>query len=207
MTAPTQFELQIHQRLLDGDPVASSDLAEAYLPMLIERLRRRWPWLRDETRLYDAAADVLLAYAQHPARYDPAKASLLAYLTLAAHRDLQNALERDGRRGQSTVSLEDVVEGALNRNVAVSGSSNDPADVIVETLAAAELACWIREILPNALDRQLFQLMVEGERQTAAYSAVLGIEGLDVAEQRRIVKQHKDRITKRLQRRGEWLRE
>lgn len=207
MSAPTQFELHMHQRLLDGDSVAPSELVEAYLPVLMRRLRRRWRWLHDEALVYDAATDALLAYVQHPARYDPARGGLLAYLTMSAHRDLQNALKREAPHDQQVIWLGDVAQSPSDWNVVVSGPSSDPADLVAGSLAAAELARWVWEALPDPLDRQVFQLMAEGERQTAAFSAVLGIAGLDIAEQRRIVKRRKDRIIKRLQRRGEQLRE
>jgi hypothetical protein len=43
-------------------------------------------------------------------------------------------------------------------------------------------------------------LMLDGVRETSAYSAILGITGKPVAEQQRIVKQHKDRIRKLVRR-------
>ena len=55
----------------------------------------------------------------------------------------------------------------------------------------------------NDLDRRLIQLMLDGERSTGAFARVLGIENQSTEDQRRIVKQHKDRLKASLQRRQE----
>ena len=54
----------------------------------------------------------------------------------------------------------------------------------------------------TATEQAVFELMRTGERETAAYVPVLGIEHLPEAEQRREVKRVKERILKRLQRAG-----
>ena len=56
-------------------------------------------------------------------------------------------------------------------------------------------------------DRRLLQLLRAGERKTAVYAEVLGIQDRDAMEQRKIVKQHKDRLKKQLERLGVKLRE
>ncbi|MBI4497318.1 MAG: hypothetical protein HY689_05410 [Chloroflexi bacterium] len=206
MTAPTPFELQIHQRLRACDPVAPEDLAEAYLERLIRRLRARLrgPW--DDMALYDAATDALMDYIEGPSHYDPTRGSLLAYLTMSAWRDLQNAWAREDRRSGRTLPLDDVAQRGGDRNTLIE-EATDPAEVVAREWAAREWEQRLLQAFPDPLDRQLLQLIFEGERRTAAYSAVLGLERLDVAQQRRIVKRHKDRIKKRLQRWGEQFRE
>lgn len=56
-------------------------------------------------------------------------------------------------------------------------------------------------LLPDSSDRAVLRLRLEGERRVKAFSEVLGIAHLSAAEQRRIVKQTKDRIDKVIKRR------
>ncbi len=86
-----------HGRLVAGDRVASEELAGRVLGRLLKRLRRRWPKWAPTHVLYDAVVDVFLDYVDAPQRCDPARASLLGWLVLAAHRDVVNVY-RSGRK-------------------------------------------------------------------------------------------------------------
>lgn len=207
MAAPTQFELDLHQRLLDRDPVAPEEAVRFYLPQLVRLLRMRPPRVQDATLLEEAASETLFAFVERPSAYNPAKASLLGYLALAARRDLFNLLERERRQTGRMIWLEDVAQRGDIRNTLIAVEDGDPAAIVGANLATEEWVRWVREALPDPVDRTLFRLMAEGERETAVYSVVLGIEELPPTEQRKIVKRHKDRITKRLQRQGERRRE
>jgi hypothetical protein len=50
--------------------------------------------------------------------------------------------------------------------------------------------------LDSETDRQLLELKLSGERKTGAFAKILAITHLPMAEQKKIVKQHKDRIDK-----------
>jgi hypothetical protein len=52
----------------------------------------------------------------------------------------------------------------------------------------------------NQQDQALLRLMAEGERVTGKFAIVLGVTDLPIADQRRIVKQHKDRLKAQLKR-------
>ena len=52
------------------------------------------------------------------------------------------------------------------------------------------------QFLKSDIDRRLLELRLSGERKTSVFADVLAITDLPIAEQRRIVKQHKDRIDK-----------
>lgn len=47
---------------------------------------------------------------------------------------------------------------------------------------------------PTPLARELVVLILEGERGTDVFAAVLGIQGLDLERTARVVKQHKDQL-------------
>jgi RNA polymerase sigma-70 factor (ECF subfamily) len=203
------YARHLHQRLLQRDPVAPAELAEAFLEVLVRRVRARARSTQDDSLVYDAVVDALLAYVQEPAKFDPAKSSLLTYLTMSAYGDLRNALARERRRKKREVPLEDVEHRLSVGNSPVEAIE----DAILERYGISTpegrtvLLRRVSEEFPDPQDRRLLDLMLHDERKTAAYSAVLGIQGSSPEEQRQTVKRHKDRITKRLQRLRGKLRE
>ncbi|HXG36822.1 MAG TPA: sigma factor [Dehalococcoidia bacterium] len=199
---PTKdFGEEVHQRLLQGDPTAPAEVIIAYLEPLIRRLRRRFPDVADETIIHDAATDALFQYVQSPGRFDPTKSSLTSYLTMAARGDVLNALARERRRATRQVPLETVAEAALARNTLQESEDSS------ESMAASPLLQVILQEVSDPADRELLKMILTGERKTAPYARALGITDQSEAEQRKIVKRHKDRLKKRLRRLRVRLRE
>lgn len=205
MPLSKDFGEQVHQRLLEGDPTAPSEVILAYLGLLTRRLRQRFPDVRDETIVQDAATDALIQYVQSPRRFDPAKSGLASYLTMAARGDLLNALARERRRAARQVPLEAVAEAALPGNTLGEDESAGSAEE--DRMAASQLMHHVLQQVTDPRDREMLKLMLDGERKTTCYAGLLQIEDCSKAEQRRIVKRHKDRLKKRLQRLGVRLRE
>lgn len=205
---------ELHQRLVEGDPLAPPELVGAFSEELVRRVRARAQITNDDFIVYDAVTDALLAYAQQPTKYNPTKSGLLTYLTMSAYGDYLNMLARERRREKREVPLE-YVEHRLDagNNLIEDLLIEDVLDTVMERegiLTPEErirLLQQVSERFPDPQDRQLLNLMLLGERKTAAYSAVLGILDSDKDEQRRIVKRHKDRLSKRLKRLGEKLRD
>lgn len=199
---------QLHQRLLQGDPLAPAELVETFMEELVRRLRARARPLRDDDLILDASTDTLLAYAQQPTKFDPAKSSLLTYLTMSAYGDLLNMLAREYRKKKREIPLEDVEHSLSVGNNMVEEAEDEVLERYgISTIEKALLLRRVVEEFPDPVDRQLLNLMLSGERKTTAYSAVLGIQDSDRGEQKQIVKRHKDRLTKRLQRLGGKFRE
>jgi RNA polymerase sigma-70 factor (ECF subfamily) len=198
------YERELHERLLDGDLVASQELATAFLPAVVERLKRRFPRLEDESFIFDAAADAILSYAERPSQYDPQGLRLLSYLVMSADGDLKNTLQRHQRRTHREVPMRDV-------ELLLDARNSEGEEVYSEEHAAApevkEVGHRIREEIPDSVDQQLVDLMMQGERRTEAFARVLGITDMEVLQQRKLVKQHKDRLKKRLMRLGMRLHE
>jgi DNA-directed RNA polymerase specialized sigma24 family protein len=193
-----EYARQLHARLLELDPVAPAEFAEAFLDELVRRLEAKAGPSYEETLLHDAATDALVNYIQHPRKFNPRKSALLTYLTMAAYRDLLNMIAKEQRRRRHEVPLQDVEETLTGGNNIV-----EPEDQMFNNLPTAERAELLRavaQMFPDPRDQAFLELMADGERRTTIFSDVLGIQSLPVDEQRKIVKQHKDRITKRLQR-------
>jgi hypothetical protein len=198
------FERELHQRLLDGDLVAPQELAVAFLPAVIERLKQRFSRLDDDSLMLDAAADAILSYAERPFLYDPDRLRLLPYLVMSADGDLKNALRRQQRRAHRELPV-------ANVELLIDARNPEQDEARLNEYAAVpaveEIARRVREVVSDPVDQQLVDLMIQGERRTKAFARVLGITEMDIPQQRKIVKQHKDRLKKRLTRLGVSLRE
>lgn len=204
-TSP-DFARRIHERLLSGDPVASAELAQAYLDPLVRHLRFRHPEVRDEALLWDAATDAVLNYADNPSGFDPERLGLFGYLKMSSNGDLLNALEKERRRRASersanlkAVELEPGDGKELQRDEGIEsfekGSEQDKE-------RSREIMDRVYGALPDPTDQRILELMMDEVRETEAFAEVLGIRDRDETEQRKTVKRYKDRIKKRVQRLG-----
>lgn len=191
----------IHERLLAADPTAPAELAEVILGPLKQALVARNPRIGDQTLLDDAVADALIDYIKKPERFDPDKAGLFGYLEMAAQADLKNALAKRRRRRTWETPLDEVEVDTLRGKKEANGTD------IVDALEAERIRRLLDEHFTDPKDRQMVDLIIDKERSTQAFAAILGIEGLPVDEQRRQVKRHKDRIKKRLKQLGQRIRE
>jgi hypothetical protein len=63
-----------------------------------------------------------------------------------------------------------------------------------------ELATKLRQEITDPKDWKMLELMSDGVRDTSSYGEILGIEKLGPVEQRKLVKQNKDRLKKQLER-------
>lgn len=192
--------LDIYARLRDGDPVASSDLAVAYIEPLTAWLVRGERGA-DDHLCAQAAEDAILSLIRNPGSYDPARGALDVYLRMSARGDLRNALAAERRHSSRREKLEVIELTGSGRNPYQEES--DPAR-IVEREEDIEL---LRQVIsPDVVstftreEQWALDLMLQGERRTSAFAHVLNITHLPEVDQKREVKRAKDRIKRRLQR-------
>lgn len=191
---------EIHQRLGDGDPAASMLIAEKYLSGILDQLERRYPNLGDPALVEDAVHTAFINYFRRPDTYDPAKSSLRSFLFMAATGDLRNLLQQERRRQARQPVRMDVEDSEARAEYYMDHTTNpDRLDFDDSRLSDA-----IRNVLPDPIDQRMVMLMMDDERKTAVYAQVLGITALSRKEQEAVVKRHKDRIKKRLQRARIW---
>jgi hypothetical protein len=203
-TPDPQLLQEVHRRLLANDPTAPADLAQLVFDPLRERLRTIVPSLGDPTLIDDAVVEAVLGYAEHPTRFDPTKRDLFGYLIMSARGDANNAIAARKRRDQRERPL-DVVElpvGPRKRVSMAHALSSRVDDQVVSRLTSDRLVAQVQAAVETPQDAAVLQLMFDGERRTERFAAELGIEELPTAEQRRAVKQYKDRLKKRLERLG-----
>lgn len=198
-TSATAEDRALHQRLLARDAAASAELFDRYLTRLVcilERTESLAGARGDPTTFVDAATDALFDLVRRPDRYDPQQLRLLAYLRLAAHRDVVNALRGRGRRLAQ--------DGRFVRDVGLSGAAGkDICEApLEEGLQEEEIWSRIAAILPDATDQRIARLIVEGERRREVYAEILGISHLSAAERTGVVDRAKERVRIRLKRAG-----
>jgi RNA polymerase sigma-70 factor (ECF subfamily) len=186
----------IHQRLLSGDPTATAELAETVGSVVFEKLQRKYP-RQDPEMVRDAAWDAVRGYMGQPAKFDPSKRGLVGYLVMAAERDLLNALAKARRRRENLVDLVELVD--------VGGKKGQ--EQIEARMDADRIRPELERLFTDRADRAALEMMLEGERSTAAFVEVLGLGDLRPEDQRREVKRCKDRVKKALERLGQSLRE
>jgi RNA polymerase sigma-70 factor (ECF subfamily) len=184
----------LHQRLIDGDPTATSQIAVTFLSLIIQRLRRKFPSLPDPDMVDAAAGDAFINYFERPSQYDPAKGSLDKYLFMSARGDLLNLREQTNKIRARNVELD-----ASNAEYEVEiPDAFDLEGFVIDRNSPI----WQRllKLFPDPVDQKLVSLLMENVRETAAYAEVLGISTYPPEEQASQVKRHKDRLKKKLQR-------
>jgi len=190
-------ERALHQRLAAGDPVASAELAETYLPALMT-------WLEQHNRQVDpalcgdAADRALLSLIDRPGAYDPQRQSLEVYLRMSAQGDLMNLLRRQWTRTQHEVPWS-AVELSPQRGKYLR-RDDDPAQPLeIRELMERAVPAAVREGLTE-VETRVLELLLQKERRTAEYARVCGLDHLPAEEQAREVKRLKDRLKQRLKR-------
>ncbi len=201
LTPNPQAELiGLHNRLLSYDPVATEEIFNIVAPELERHLRLRFPSLAagaDPDIYVSAVYEALTDYFKNPGKYDSSKSGLVTYLRLAARRDMQNLLRKESRHVTGRISLESV---EFSRS-----DGNDISERVAEDLDLQHLVEDLTQGMTSE-ERAVFSLMLEGERSTEAAAEAMGIGHLPPEDRARDVKRMKDKIKKRIQRRGITLR-
>lgn len=186
---------RFHARLMAGDdPIVTSEIAEALLPQLVSSLSLRFANLSDEQLIDGAVEDALLNYFADPSRFNPAKGTLLAWLWQCARNNLLNALKKQTTylRKEKSVELE-VAETVYQAEAEIEAA-------LINRSVNEQTMQRLRAILPDQTDLRIVILMMEGNRETAVFAEVMSISHLPIEEQQKLVKQHKDRLKKAVQR-------
>jgi len=189
---------EIHERLLANDPTAPAELAENVLDKLVRGLTIKYHHLGDREIIYDAATDAFISYIKNPNQFNPSKRGLWGYLQMAAEGELLNYLAKSKRREQKEILSEDVELTVHGGNIRIGkGIVNDLSDV---RHSHKEVHKVIDELFRNEKDKKMAMLILQGERSTKEFVRILGVESKSIEKQRQIVKRHKDRLKKRIER-------
>jgi RNA polymerase sigma-70 factor, ECF subfamily len=187
----------LHRRLLDKDPVAPKEVCERFAePLLASLLVCR----ADEQACGSAVGETLMGYVQRPEMFDPEALDLAAFLRMAARRDLSNRSRAEARhhRGREPDFRVEVA------GVCGNHFEDDPAASSVRGEEKEAARCRIEAVREECdpSERLVLDSMLEGERSTERIAARIGAAHLPEEDRRRAVKRVKDRIKKRLGRKG-----
>lgn len=190
------FDQKIHQRFLEKDATASSDLVSAYLNPIIRGLQSQFPEVRDEALIHGATLNAMLNYMKNPSSFKRERGkSLLNYLKMSARGDLINEIKREKKTKKNHEKNESILRhDATKRN-------KDLWDEVEDADNREKLEILLREEFPDLLDWKLYELIYRfNAKKTSIYVPLLEIQDKDEVEQQRIVNRHKDRIKKRVDR-------
>jgi RNA polymerase sigma-70 factor (ECF subfamily) len=186
---PPDEELLAAWGRLADEPTAGGAFVALTLPQLVRQLTA-WRPTADPHAVESVAADVLLWLVKNPARYDPARSPLPAFLLLVARRKLLTELASERRHQVGKIPWDDVEFVLADRNEEVDDDS--------PSFDHPELQAVIATL--SETDRRLLDLMRDGERSSIAFAAVMKIADRPIEEQEREVKRAKDRIKARFKR-------
>jgi DNA-directed RNA polymerase specialized sigma24 family protein len=185
--------LELHRRVLAGDPSASSELfSTIHRPVVSVLVRIHSRRLLPPEDAGDLATDALVDYLRHPGKYDPERSSLFSYLCMIAKGDALNLFQARRREREKTLRVVELSHG--DRNIADMDTCNLDAETIISRYGA--------ELFDDEHDVQVLKLMLAGEKDTDTYASAIGLGGATQAAKNAAVKQRRDRLEKRLRRLG-----
>lgn len=198
-TPPPDQLAELHRLLLAGDAAAPAMFAEAVIDVLMLRVQSQSQQTRDPQLVADASVDAVMDFIKEPQKYDPGGRNVLSFLEMAARRNLANSLvslRRQKRRNLrvGAVALRESARNERERRPLERLSDQEQVRVILDAIDA-ELSRSF-----SSVEVAVLRLIADGVRDTARYAAILGCSDEPPAVQRRLVKQVKDRLTKRLKR-------
>jgi RNA polymerase sigma-70 factor (ECF subfamily) len=192
-------ELLLHQRLVERDVLAPSDLAAAYLDHLITWLVSRYPKIREEL-CQEAAEEAILALIRNPQSYNPERQTLPVYLHISARGDLLNLCQKGKALAEKQESWETVEQSPqAGKYLGCHDDPSLPLQIAEELVIANEQLASVRKGLSEG-ESAVLDLVLSGERGTAEYVKALKITHLPKGEQDKEVKRAKAKVNKRLER-------
>lgn len=173
---------------LVADPLTVNEFVESALPAVLARLAPMLPGVHAD-EVTTAAEDALLAFLKRPTAFDPNRGRLVPFLVRAAKCDYLNNRRGEGRHHRGRIPWDCVELDPTERNEIADDAPSFDAPELQGAIASL-----------SETDRRVLDCMRAGERQTATFAAVLGLDDRPVSEQEEAVKRAKDRIKIRLKR-------
>jgi RNA polymerase sigma-70 factor, ECF subfamily len=199
--------LTLHEKIVSGDSLGPSMLAELVVPRIVESLRRKYHAVPDQHLIDTAVADAMLTYLRAPEKFDKDRGSLIGYLWMAAEGDLLNSLKQEKTRGERWREEKVVELQPRPAEYRLEKRADNPEDIYAFVEGQHRVSEQIGSVLADPIDREIAQLMLDGVRETEEFARVLGILDDNDGTRTLIVKRHKDRIKLALRRKLKRSRE
>ncbi len=185
-------EMVLHQRLLEGDPLAYGEVFAMYMERLATKLEQTG---YDVDVARDAALEAVLAYRAKPERYDPRKVHLFTYIMgVAKHKavDRWRSLQAEGQREKKQGDVE-----LLRR------TPKDSMEQMETYVRVRQLVDLLEEGgLLDERDQAVLRLFLIEEKSTDEVAKVLRLPPMSKEDRQREAKRHRDRLMKLLERFG-----
>jgi RNA polymerase sigma-70 factor (ECF subfamily) len=182
----------LHQRLLEGDPLAYGEVFAMYMERLATKLERIG---YDVDVARDAALEAVLAYRAKPERYDPRKVHLFTYIMgVAKHKavDRWRSIQAEGQREKKQGDVE-----LLRR------TPKDSMEQMETYVRVRQLVDLLEEGgLLDERDQAVLRLFLIEEKSTDEVAKVLRLPPMSKEDRQREAKRHRDRLMKLLERFG-----
>lgn len=164
---PAQL-LDVHHRLIEGDPTASAALIQAlYSPLIGHAIKKHHSFGVDEDSARDLALAVLVELIETPVKFDPTRGNLFGFLCMALDRDATNLGHKSSNRGKIFSGYAVEVEQVGGNTYEMKPDDRIDAKRIMERHAD--------QIIIEDGDQAVFELYLANERDYAAYAEALGI--------------------------------
>ncbi|MDQ3801946.1 MAG: hypothetical protein M3384_21185, partial [Acidobacteriota bacterium] len=190
--------IALHKDLIAGRPTASAQLAEFLLPKVLNALTGKFPNVIDEHLIQTAAHNAILYYLKFPDKFDANRGSLINFVWRLAKSSLLNLLSSK----ENILNHNEFVELDETQTVYSNDTKQDETieQFLINDEQDRQTYKKLCALLPDPIDQAILKLMMDGERDTELFAAVLEISDEPPEEQRALVKKHKDRIKKYIQR-------
>lgn len=197
----TPKELELHHAVKNGDDIALSRLYDLLSNAIFRSVRYKFYTVasRDEALIEEAVTEAFYGYYKNPFTFDPHQCTLEDFLKNAAKRDLLNILQREKKHANRKDLPEDVELEEKFWNSIIE--SYDSAD---STMITDEIMNSVQQLLEHHFtgerDVLLAKIVLLQDVKTEHSSEILQMDHLDITDQRKEAKKHKDRIKKVLER-------
>jgi DNA-directed RNA polymerase specialized sigma24 family protein len=185
-------ETDLHQRLIQREETASSELFSLYYDDFFKYFWKGYQNRLNEDDLKDIIADSFLKFIDHPNKFDPARSSLKKYLQADVRGDIINRVEK---KTIKLVELDDRFRNSLVRE-------DSPEVFFMKKELIEKARGKLQDWFEDGKDLEIAWNIVSNVRETEYYAAILEIQHQKIEQQKKEVKRHKDRIKKQLERRG-----
>ncbi len=199
----SQKELEQHSLIIARNDLALAKLFDDLGEQIVTALKNWYGKVAnmDEGLILEAVNEAFWGYYKKPETFDPALNTLHRFLEIAAERDLKNILEREKKhlnrkKLPENVELAESFWNSIKRD-------NQPSDGnLLQREALKEIDTELSKHFKTQRDIAIAKCILLGERKTEIFSKLLNMESLDLVEQKKQVKKHKDRIKAILDRHG-----
>jgi hypothetical protein len=202
MPKALQIDIDLHKLILAKDDLALVKLFDRYGESVITKLKQWYPETayKDHNLILGAVNEAFFGYYQNATSFNPALNSLQRFLEIAAERDLINFLKKEKKHYTKRINNPNSVELQEQIWNSAIDEGENPEYRLIQNEVLDKVQRLLKGYFSNSNDLELAKMILMNERKTEVFAEMLQLTEKEKTEQEKIVKRHKDRIKKILQR-------